>query len=968
MATKTNSQSLKGNSLFSVAYALTSLRNYPVRNLGIALVLAIGVSLPTTVFVWTASGTNLVVDDYFNETIYQLSISTLTDSQSDLRQVFEAASTVLESPYIAEAHQIPSTIGILSGPDIPDWENYVMTGLNYLLGIKDFRVITVTNHVLNTWSSELSYYGDMQLEVGGVLVSQGFVDYAYQVHDVNISIGSLFDIDLLRSGGRGSLATPEQLGNMTIANLTVAGVYTPATTTTVLNTAFPSISRKNWDPMSLYNELVLGLSDSVMILQDQVTPDVIEDITETGFFKSSALLVPDKDALIAAGAQNIGLNLVNIKIQIEEEFSRVRVGGLREISKLEDYIDTYLQSRVLTLLAMPILIMSMMLTIFTSETSISRRKREISTLRSKGASFNQVFSTFIWESLFLSIIGLVAGLGIAFVAAPLIGATKGLFIFDAAIYVSYLTHFSIPPLALIIAAAIAMYLPASYILHVARRIDVSEVGQPTDEAAEEKTEESGIARYALGLGIILVSLVLMPMMFEPVGPAAITQLLIVTLLLFVASYLGSRAMRLAIANFSSGTSFLLGEKSLYMSQSLRKRKGQFVPLMVILTLTLTTTTMMLIQSTSFETTLQNELNYALGADIRVECDPKALGFTETILNYPGVYKATPVIETWAQVGTQRFFVEGIDAMNYKDVGIFVPETFPTNNSESLLTALNATPDGIIISEYYSGLWNKTVGDHIQLTVGTLLGSRPLLFEVLGMMNSAPGFGVASTLDILSSTFGSQFGFQVGQGGFALVNLEFLMNMTSIETASLFLADTTPNVDIDTLVSSLELERNLHVYTPTGFDISSDFYAIQLFLSGISGLTMVGFLMTAIMGLTAIALFLGSAVIEREPEYALFRALGGTPKQVMSMVFGEFAGTVIAALGISTILGLVFGYLMGILTFGISPFSPVIGAVLALPVFMMIIILSLETLVMLAACYFPARRASRSDPATVLRNL
>ncbi|MHA1576922.1 MAG: FtsX-like permease family protein, partial [Candidatus Thorarchaeota archaeon] len=820
---------------------------------------------------------------------------------------------------------------------------------------------------LDAWSSELSYEGEMQLETDGVLVSQDFLDYAYQVHAVNISIGSSIDIDVLRFGARG-LTTPEQLGNMTIANLTVAGIYSPATTTTVLNTAFPSISRKNWDPMSLYNEPVLGLADSVMILENQLPPDFIEDITNRGPFRSSALLIPDKDALIAGGVTNIGINLINVKIQLEEEFDRVQVSGLREISKLEDYVDTYLQSQVLTLLAFPILIMSMMLTIFTSETSISRRKREISTLRSKGASFNQVFSTFIWESVFLSIIGLIAGLSIAFVTAPLIGATKGLFIFDAAIYVSYITHFSIPPLAIIIAAAIAMYLPASYILHVARRIDVSEVGQPTDEAAEEKTEESGIIRYALGLGIILVSLILMPTMFEPIGSAAVIQLLIATLMLFVASYLGSRAMRLAIAKFSSGTSFLLGEKSLYMSQSLRKRKGQFVPLMVILTLTLTTTTMMLIQSTSFETTLQNELNYALGADIRVECDPKTLGFTDTLLNYPGVYKATPVVETWAQVGTQRFFVEGIDAINYKDIGLFVPETFLNNNSESLLTTLNATSNGIIISEFYSSLWNKTVGDQVQLTVGTLTGSRPLVFEVLGMMNSAPGFGVASTFDILSSTFGSQFGFQVGQGGFALVNLDFLTNMTSIETASLFMAEATAGLDIDTLVSSLELERNLHVYTPTGFDISSDFQSIQLFLSGISGLTMVGFFMAAIMGLTAIALFLGSAVIEREPEYALFRALGASPRQVMSMVFSEFAGTVVAAIGISTILGLVFGYLMGILTFGISPFSPVIGEVLSIPIFMMIIILALESVVMLGACYFPARRASRSDPATVLRNL
>ena len=112
------------------------------------------------------------------------------------------------------------------------------------------------------------------------------------------------------------------------------------------------------------------------------------------------------------------------------------------------------------------------------------------------------------------------------------------------LYASYVEHFSIPPLAIFIAAAIAMYLPAAYILHVARKIDVAEVGTPDDLASDQGAEESGIIRYALGLGIVLVCLIVMPMMFDPIGTNAIVQILVVTLFLFVASYLGSRAMRL----------------------------------------------------------------------------------------------------------------------------------------------------------------------------------------------------------------------------------------------------------------------------------------------------------------------------------------------------------------------------------------------------------------------------------------
>ncbi len=63
MMAKKKAETLKGNPWWSLSYALTSLKNYPVRNIGIALVLAIGITLPTTVFVWTTTGTELVVNE-----------------------------------------------------------------------------------------------------------------------------------------------------------------------------------------------------------------------------------------------------------------------------------------------------------------------------------------------------------------------------------------------------------------------------------------------------------------------------------------------------------------------------------------------------------------------------------------------------------------------------------------------------------------------------------------------------------------------------------------------------------------------------------------------------------------------------------------------------------------------------------------------------------------------------------------
>ncbi|MCK4484712.1 MAG: hypothetical protein KAU89_07795, partial [Candidatus Thorarchaeota archaeon] len=242
------------------------------------------------------------------------------------------------------------------------------------------------------------------------------------------------------------------------------------------------------------------------------------------------------------------------------------------------------------------------------------------------------------------------------------------------------------------------------------------------------------------------------------------------------------------------------------------------------------------------------------------------------------------------------------------------------------------------------------------------------FEVVGLMRSAPGFGVASTHDISGASFASQFGFQVAQGGFALVNLDFLSMRTLIDTSSLFFVETVCYADLADTIDTIEAEKNTYVFTLETFDMSGESSSIQLFLSGIQGLTMISFILCAAMGLIAIALFLGSAVMEREPEYAVFRALGGTKRQVISMVFGEFAGSVVAAIAISVFLGVIFGYTMSILTLGLSPFVPVLPVVLSFPFVMMMVVLSLESMVMLMSTYLPARRAGSVDPASVLRNL
>jgi len=377
--------------------------------------------------------------------------------------------------------------------------------------------------------------------------------------------------------------------------------------------------------------------------------------------------------------------------------------------------------------------------------------------------------------------------------------------------------------------------------------------------------------------------------------------------------------------------------------------------------------MMLIQTASFEATLTNEANYAMGADARIYTTETDFDWVNTLEAYAGVENVTPVVQTLSYVETEAFYIEGLDASKYLEIGRFKESSFVDTTADTILTTLAETPNGIIVSEYYKTLWNVSIGDPIEVLCSATSGVAEITFEIVGFMITAPGFGMASTRDLDGIPYGAYFEFQPGRGGFALTNLEFLIYHTGFESTRLFLAGITSQEEASSFFDLVEARPYTVVYTEDTIEFGPDTIT-GLFLAGLQGLTMISFIMCAAMGISSIALFLGSAVIEREPEYALFRAIGGTKRQVLSLVFGEFAGSVMAAVLLSLVLGVLFGFTATLLTFGISSIWPILGKVLSYPLFVMFLTVALECIVMIIACYYPARRAGNTNPADVLRNM
>ncbi len=134
---------------------------------------------------------------------------------------------------------------------------------------------------------------------------------------------------------------------------------------------------------------------------------------------------------------------------------------------------------------------------------------------------------------------------------------------------------------------------------------------------------------------------------------------------------------------------------------------------------------------------------------------------------------------------------------------------------------------------------------------------------------------------------------------------------------------------------------------------SDQFAEPRFQSGLMGAFAALALILAVVGIYGVNAY---AVTQRQRELGVRIALGARPKDVLLDTLGE--GLKLAAVGI--LLGLAGAYVLS------SLFRSVLVDVTGMNPLLVLAAAALLALVALIACYFPARRAIRIDPASALR--
>ena len=113
-----------------------------------------------------------------------------------------------------------------------------------------------------------------------------------------------------------------------------------------------------------------------------------------------------------------------------------------------------------------------------------------------------------------------------------------------------------------------------------------------------------------------------------------------------------------------------------------------------------------------------------------------------------------------------------------------------------------------------------------------------------------------------------------------------------------------------------------------------------------------------LGLAAVGIYgvMAFMVARRTQEFGIRMAIGAGPRDVLNLVLGQGAKIGLVGVAVGALGALVLTRFVRQLLFGVESFDPLTFVVTALVL----------TVVVLAACYVPARRATRVDPMVALR--
>lgn len=618
---------------------------------------------------------------------------------------------------------------------------------------------------------------------------------------------------------------------------------------------------------------------------------------------------------------------------------------------------------------------------FAAELFADAQRRELSLLRTRGATPAQLLGILAGAALLLaaagSALGVLVGLGALLVAAGgQATSTLNPFAagFDWTLFGgSAATAFG----AGLLLTFLAAFVPTAGAL---RREITQERRQVQRSVRPPFWKRAYLDLLALAAAAVILVVTQLNGGFKPTGNegTAITLSFYIFLAPFFA-WVGSTLLVLRLVEAGlrrSGEQLAglyrapFGEIGAVAGKAIARRAAQIAAATTVIALTLSFGTSLALFQRTYAVEKQLDAQYLVGADIRVTPalnTPQAPEFA-TQLQGPGVAGITAVArDTQALVGSEKNTVYGIDVPSFRQVA-YLPDSFfvdgaaqqtidamtnrTTNYAPStarqVLDALAATPNGVIISVEQAEKYNIRVGDPVLLRLFNRATG-----EYHDVQTLAVGLFTYFPTSAQDSDFILNRAFMTAQSGYAPMDYFLLKTDGQPDTTARVAAGVTAQfanqlpIRVQTTDTVLRTEQ-------------SSLTALNL-----GGLGAMERLYTVLVASLGLGIFLLAMVNERQREFGAMRALGANLGQLRRVLFAE--ATTIG--GLSLLIGGAVGVGLAALLvqlLGVIFTIPATG--LAVPGLELATLAGLVLVGMVASTVISSQRLARLKVVEALREL
>jgi len=431
-----------------------------------------------------------------------------------------------------------------------------------------------------------------------------------------------------------------------------------------------------------------------------------------------------------------------------------------------------------------------------------------------------------------------------------------------------------------------------------------------------------------------------------------------------------RGLGAAGAQLAGGFKAIFGEIGEVAGKSISRRAARVSAATAVIALTLSFGASLAIFQQTYRSEKQLDAQYIVGADIRLTPalnTPQTAEFA-TKLTVPGVTGATGVVrDTQALVGSEKNTVYGIDAPSFRQVA-YLPDSFfvdgaaqqtidamtnrTTNyapgSAKEVLDALASTPNGVIISVEQAEKYNILVGDPVLLRLYNRVTN-----QYTDVKATAVGLFVYFPTSAQDSDFILNRDFMTQRSGNS--SMGYFLLKTDGKAATL--ADVTA-----TLAGQFKNVMPVRIESTATVVKTESSSLTSLNLGGLGAMERLYTLLVTSVGL---AIFLLAMINERQREFGAMRALGANLGQLRRFLFAEAATIGGLSLVIGFVVGVGLAYML-VMLLGVIFTIP--AQSLAWPVAELALLAVLVVAGMAVSAYVSARHLARMRVVEALREL